>query len=465
MKHAWSAQDLDDFRSRNWTASDADEQIECLRSGANALDVSEACTVGHGIDRLTKDQRIQATHRTANFPDLANQSCRFVPASGAASRMFGALRKSLVSEIQERLEREGDRFPFWTDEQRAQLSRLQGKERVELAIRWMLDPEMGWSHRPKGLIPFHRYEDGTAKNSFEEHTAEWHQWMGAAPLHFTVPEAYKDEVAKIWSDQSLVALSTQHPETDALAWDLNTQSVARHSDGRLLFRPGGHGALLKNLMEVAETAPFVLIRNIDNVVGSHLMAKRNEEGAVLLGECLRLTEERNALIEQASPDDAAWRQQATDWLKPFNAAVGDDPKNLLEALDRPIRVAGMVRNEGAPGGGPFWVRYRSGWVAPAIVESAELPPGALGSGTHFNPVDLVCSTRHFDGSTYNLDAFQDASMYFTAEKDWEGRPIRIYERPGLWNGSMANWLTRFIEVPSETFAPVKTVMDLLDRLA
>jgi len=233
----------------------------------------------------------------------------------------------------------------------------------------------------------------------------------------------------------------------------------------LLFRPGGHGALLKNLMEVAQTAPFVLIRNIDNVVGSHLMAKRNEEGAVLLGECLRLTEERNALIEQASPDDAAWRQQATDWLKPFNAAVGDDPKNLLEALDRPIRVAGMVRNEGAPGGGPFWVRYRSGWVAPAIVESAELPPGALGSGTHFNPVDLVCSTRHFDGSTYNLDAFQDASMYFTAEKDWEGRPIRIYERPGLWNGSMANWLTRFIEVPSETFAPVKTVMDLLDRLA
>jgi hypothetical protein len=465
MKHAWSAQDLEDFQIRNWTTADADEQIECLLSGANAVDVTQACTTGKGIDQLTQEQRFHAKQRTANFPDLRNQACRFVPASGAASRMFGTLRKSLSPDIQQRLEQEGDCFPFWTDKQRAQLRNSSVEERVELAIQWMLDPENGWSHLPKGLIPFHRYDGGVSKNSFQEHTAEWHQWMGDAPLHFTVPESYQGDIAKILPDQARVSLSTQHPQTDALAWDLSTQSVARHSDGRLLFRPGGHGALLRNLKEVAQETPYLLIRNIDNVVGANLMAKRNEEEAILLGECLRLTEERDTLIANGNPGDATWRERARNWLKPFNSAIGDDPEKLMAALDRPIRVAGMVRNEGAPGGGPFWVRYRSGWVAPAIVESAELPAGALGSGTHFNPVDLVCSTRRADGSAYNLDAFQDASMYFTAKKDWDARPIRIYERPGLWNGSMANWLTRFIEVPSETFAPVKTVMDLLDRLA
>jgi len=464
MKHAWSAQDLEDFQKRNWTTADADEQIECLLSGANAVDVTEACTLGKGIDQLTEEQRFHAAQCTANFPDLAKQTCRFVPASGAASRMFGALRKSLSPNIQKRLEQECDRFPFWTEKQRSHLRGLSGIERMELAIQWMLDPENGWSHLPKGLIPFHRYDGGVSMNSFQEHTAEWDQWMGEAPLHFTVPEDFQSEIAKIWPGRARVSLSTQHPETDALAWDLSTQSVARHADGRLLFRPGGHGALLKNLKQVAADTPFLLIRNIDNVVGANLMAKRNEEEAILLGECLRLTEERNALIANSNPNDAAWRERAKSWLIPFNSAIDDDAEKLMEALDRPIRVAGMVRNEGAPGGGPFWVRHRSGWVAPAIVESAELPSGALGSGTHFNPVDLVCSTRRADGSTYDLDTFQDASMYFTAEKDWEGRPIRIYERPGLWNGSMANWLTRFIEVPSETFAPVKTVMDLLDRM-
>jgi hypothetical protein len=316
---------------------------------------------------------------------------------------------------------------------------------------------------PKGLIPFHRYANGESRCSFEEHATEWNLLAGNAPLHFTVPEHFAARIPSIWGETgAAITTSVQSPSTDALAWDLDSNALARHEDGSLLFRPGGHGALLKNLAAIP--TPFVLIRNIDNVVPQRRMADRNEEQKVLLGRCATRIEERDNLLNRSDLGAARWMEDATAWLMAFdaNASAVPDADQLLALLDRPVRVAGMVLNEGAPGGGPFWIRQANGRVVPSIVESAELSEGGLSGGTHFNPVDLICHVQRADGSRYDVLQLADEHRYFTGQKDWNGKSIRILERPGLWNGGMDNWLTEFVEVPAATFAPVKTVFDLLD---
>jgi hypothetical protein len=318
---------------------------------------------------------------------------------------------------------------------------------------------------PKGLIPCHWYaKEGVSRSSFEEHATEWSALAENATLHFTVPERYQSQIESIWDGSDRITTSVQSPSTDTLAWDLESDTHARHVDGSLLFRPGGHGALLKNLAGI-ET-PFILIRNIDNVVPYRLMADRNEEQRVLLGRCAELARQRDALLGRQDRGTKQWVEDAIAWLRPFDAHAGDDTNAdaLVALLDRPVRVAGMVLNEGAPGGGPFWIRQANGRTVPSIVESAELSAGALTGGTHFNPVDLACNVQRADGSDYDVLKFADPGRYITAQKDWNGRSIRILERPGLWNGGMDEWLTQFVEVPAMTFAPVKTVFDLLDPI-
>jgi hypothetical protein len=329
----------------------------------------------------------------------------------------------------------------------------------------MLDAETGWGHLPKGLIPFHWYaKEGVSRSSFEEHATEWIALAGNAPLHFTVPERYQVQIESIWGGSDRITTSVQSPSTDTLAWDVEADAHARHGDGSLLFRPGGHGALLENL--AGTETPFILIRNIDNVVPHRLMADRNEEQRVLLGWCAELASQRDVLLGRPDRGTKQWVEDTIAWLSPFDAHAGNtaDADALVAILDRPVRVAGMVLNEGAPGGGPFWIRQANGRTVPSIVESAELPEGGLTGGTHFNPVDLACNVQRADGSQYDVLQFADQGRYFTGQKDWNGRSIRILERQGLWNGGMDEWLTQFIEVPAMTFAPVKTVFDLLDPI-
>ena len=377
--------------------------------------------------------------------------------------MFAALRGELDSSSETVLQTQAQDFPFWSSCQREAFEALPPAERGAQARTWILDPETGWSHLPKGLIPFHRYADGISRCSFEEHSAEWNLLAGNAPLHFTVPEHFTERIQSIWGETgAAITTSVQSPSTDALAWDLDSKALARHEDGSLLFRPGGHGALLKNLAAI-ET-PFILIRNIDNIVPERGMADRNEEQKVLLGRCAMRVEERNHLLNRSDLGSAIWKEEATAWLMAFdaNASAVLDADGLVALLDRPVRVAGMVLNEGAPGGGPFWIRQANGRVVPSIVESAELPEGGLSGGTHFNPVDLVCNVQRADGSRHDVLQFADQHRFFTGQKDWNGKSMRVLERPGLWNGGMDNWLTEFVEVPATTFAPVKTVFDLLD---
>ena len=463
MGSNWTAQDQRAFSQLGWSLEEAESQSQKLQAPGPAVAVDRPCTAGDGIHVLTSGERLEAID--AGTAVLAKRALctRFVPASGAASRMFAALRGAPNASVEATLQAQAQDFPFWSSCQREALEVLPPAERAEQARNWILDPETGWSHLPKGLIPFHRYADGKSRCSFEEHVEEWKLLAGNAPLHFTVPEHFTTRIQSIWSETgTAIATSVQSPSTDALAWDLDSGALARHEDGSLLFRPGGHGALLKNLAAIR--TPFVLIRNIDNVVPERRMAARNEEQKVLLGRCAARVAARDILLNRSDLGSVAWMEDATTWLMAFDANASDvlDPNGLVALLDRPVRVAGMVLNEGAPGGGPFWIRQESGREVPSIVESAELPEGGLRGGTHFNPVDLVCHVQRADGSRYDVLQIADQHRYFTGQKDWNGKPIRILERPGLWNGGMDNWLTEFVEVPAATFAPVKTVFDLLD---
>jgi hypothetical protein len=465
MGSDWTARDQQAFAQRGWSVEEAETQAVHLQGSGPTVAVDRPCTAGDGIHVLTAGEREIA--RTLGTKVLADGAlcARFVPASGAASRMFAALRNTLGKKEKQLLQGQAQDFPFWSACQREALQALSPSDRAEQAKAWMLDPESGWSHLPKGLIPFHRYPDDQSRSSFEEHAKEWNLLAGHAPLHFTVPERYQDQIEGLLEGENVqVSTSVQAPSTDTLAWDMRSRALARHADGSLLFRPGGHGALLKNLASI--TSPFIFVRNIDNIVPTRLMAARNEEQKVLLGRCASLVKARNALLSRPDLGETSWHQDAVNWLAAFqgDAAQLTHADSLIERLDRPIRVAGMVRNEGAPGGGPFWIRQANGRMVPSIVESAELPEGRLDGGTHFNPVDMVCNVQRADGSRYDVLHFSDEHRYFIGQKDWNGQGIRILERPGLWNGGMDEWLTQFVEVPATTFAPVKSVFDLLDPI-
>ncbi len=465
MNHDKYAADSDALKSRGWTSESVEIQREQLASGCQPVAAVSACEAGDGIDALNLEER--NTARAALTHSMANGAkwMRFVPASGAASRMFAGIREPREASIEAQLQLEAPHFPFWSVDQKQQLTNLPASERPGQAALWMLHDESGWSRLPKGMIPFHLSEEGGALNSFQEHVTEWRQLMGNAALHFTVPGPFQKEIQSILdaTNHRSITTSVQHPSTDTVAWDLEKQELVRQPHGGLLFRPGGHGALLQNLNRV--DANFICVRNIDNVVPASRMAARNEEQAILMGECARLTHERNARMAALVSGQSNAVQNAIDWLTAFDKNAHEhatDAASCLQALDRPLRVAGMVRNTGEPGGGPFWVKHANGLISPGIVESADLPDQMKGKGSHFNPVDLICSVQKPNGEgAYDLNDFADPKMFFTAQKKWNGKSIRILERPGLWNGGMAHWLTRFVEMPNTTFAPVKTVMDLL----
>lgn len=465
MNSGTSQNDSDALKSRGWTLDSIKQQEAQLRSGCQPVEAVSTCEVGHGIFILTSEARTTAQVALKKSIEDGASWVRFVPASGAASRMFAGMLEPRESHTEEELKLRAQDFPFWSEKHRQKLIDMPALERPAQAAAWMLDPEKGWSRLPKGLIPFHQQANGVAFNSFQEHTAEWSDLLGDAAMHFTVPGAFRDEIEALlaMTGNQNIETSVQHPSTDTVALGIDDDALVRHPDGGLLFRPGGHGALLQNLDAIE--GDFICIRNIDNVVPASRMKDRNLEQEILMGECARLTAERNALVAALHSKGFDAVHDAVQWLLSFDENAqkhATDVALCLKALDRPIRVAGMVKNTGEPGGGPFWVRQSNGWISPAIVESAELPEGMKGKGTHFNPVDIVCSVKRSDGNgIYDLIDFADGAMFFTAQKEWQGKPIRILERPGLWNGAMAHWLTRFIEVPNSTFAPVKTVMDLL----
>lgn len=457
------------------TPAALETQLKNFREGFPFLPVTRAASCGDGIRVLDAAGIEQAAARY----DRAKESLRvvkFVPASGAATRMFKDLfefvREGRRTAVVGELLANRRRFAFWPE-----LRTIIGDDADELrTVENIVAEGLRYGETPKGLVSFHRYGDEVRK-AVEEHLVEGAQYAaagGEVKIHFTVSPEHLTRFEALLAEKIpgyesrfgvkyRISFSVQDPSTDTLAVNPDCTPF-RRADGRLLFRPAGHGALIGNLGKI--DADIVFVKNIDNVTtdarrGDTVLYKKALAG-VLLALQERIFEYLMALEVPGAE------------LEPIAAFIENElcvklPKDygtplLRRVLDRPIRVCGMVRNEGEPGGGPFWVTGADGLETLQIAESNQIAPEKrklMRSATHFNPVDLVCSFRTSKGGRFDLQEFVDPATGFISRKSDGGRELLAQELPGLWNGAMARWNTVFVEVPITTFSPVKVVTDLL----
>ncbi len=507
-----SEQDKQQLRDHGLTEDAIRQQLQRFADGVPFTVLDRACTVGDGIKRLDDGERAAAI-RAHEAAAAAGRFSKFVPASGAASRMFKALLallgddRELNDNALKSRAKVGDKdaefgltffgnldkFAFYPQLADVFAQRGQDLEEVydsgdyrAILAALLTDDGLNLAQLPKGLIAFHRVGDDL-RTPLAEHFLEAHETVksgnSAAALHFTVSPEHRDGFqaeaetvgARYGTTRFDVSFSVQSPSTDTIAADLENQPF-RDNDGRLLFRPGGHGALLKNLNDL--DADIVYIKNVDNVVPPAQVQTTLTEKRELGGYAAQLLANRDQALrdlEQECPEPSRLDEigrfvmdeldvQLANWE---NLSTEDRVQVLHSTLNRPFRVCGMVINEGEPGGGPFWVKRSDGSIDRQIVETVQIDTSddqqkaILESSTHFNPVDLVCCLRDHHGNSYDLDTYVDPSTAFISQKSKDGRDLKALELPGLWNGSMADWLTVFVEVPARTFNPVKTVNDLL----
>ena len=508
-------EDFNQIKKLGITTEKVDAQIEMFKRGFPYSKLNRPATVGDGIIVLRKNE-LERLAGTYNQAALSGRAMKFVPASGAASRMFKLLlslnnRYEQVDEKHVRSEAEKDEadhkqflqfirgiksFAFYDDlknamardglDTEALLSEGQFKEILEYLLT---SKGLFLSNLPKGLIKFHQYPDHS-RTPFEEHMVE-----GAAytqdkeknvRIHFTVSPEHEDlikghikSVRDRYENSGIrydLGFSVQKTATDTIAVDMENTPF-RDRDGRLLFRPGGHGAVLENLNDLR--GDILFIKNIDNVVPDRIKQETYTYKKALGGYLSELQHEIFEYLRRlANGDmDEPLINQVMEFARNklsihLSEELEKGPKHkkidfLISRLNRPLRVCGMVKNEGEPGGGPFWVEHRDGTTSLQIVESSQVDMTSKEqktiweSSTHFNPVDLVCGFRDYLGKPFNLMDYTDPDTGFISIKSKEGRELKALELPGLWNGSMANWNTVFVEVPIITFNPVKTVMDLL----
>jgi hypothetical protein len=491
-------------------------QIEVLQRSSGYLRLYRSSTLGDGIHKISETeirtliQRQEEAAREGRF-------IKFIPASGAATRMFQSLVPFYLNTCsmdpgkrangsEQRDPKAGelarfmagiDRFAFFEDLKKSlardgwDINTLIQKSQWPKILEYLLTERgLNYLSLPKGLHKFHTYP-GQARTAFEEHLVEAVHILcdgaGQCRLHITVAPEHEDTVRSFFESirpdyeghyqcRFILSFSSQAHSTDTMAVDLENKPF-RTDSGDLLFRPGGHGALLKNLNDLQ--GDLIYLKNIDNVLpdrlkeptiiwkkvlGGYLVKiqqtvhdlirkmKKEKNAPALLSEIMTFCQER--LLVSLPPDFKKW---SLDKQEDF----------LFGVLNRPIRICGMVKNEGEPGGGPFWVKNGDGGLSLQIVEGAQIDPDSAeqlalwASSTHFNPVDLVCAVRDYEGRPFDLDRYKDSEAVFICRKSQNGRELKALELPGLWNGSMARWITLFVEVPDQTFSPVKTVDDLL----
>jgi nicotinamide riboside kinase len=508
----FSSHDFVQMYERGISLANIENQLNIFRDGIPKAILDRPALVEDGILKLSDTE----LKEYADFFDSRKHKyklVKFIPASGAASRMFKFLSEFLnefdfanetINAYINRKNASGltvflagiEKFPFYEivnrrlHDSHSNFNLWDQDKKNYYFIKMLLDPEHFDScNKPKGVLPFHKYGQYVA-TAIEEHLNETVYYCNGAGnvtnLHFTVTEMHqqlfediiaeaKPKVEKNSGSAINASFSYQDAATDTIAVDLDNKPFRDHH-GKLVFRPAGHGALIKNLNYI--DADIVFVKNIDNVIQDHVaeIAFYKKALAGLLTDlqqqifnCLKEIE-KNEVSEKGIDEIINFVQYS------LNAEIIDDfPKYTLdhkieyitEILNRPIRVCGMVKNEGEPGGGPFWVRDMKGNVSLQIVESSQVDLGNTGqkaiisNASHFNPVDLVCGIRNYKGEKFDLSKYVDHNSGFIVEKNKGGRPLKAYELPGLWNGAMAKWITVFVEVPLITFNPVKTVNDLL----
>ena len=518
VEQMFNEKDIQQMNIHGISLEETERQVILFETARPYLKLAGPCIPGKGIAVFDREE--QKALMALYEKEKQKRSCiKFVPASGAASRMFKVLSGYLnqPGEIEQNaVTREAQagqasakqllifmegftRFAFFQDlsltlsKKGMSMEDLLQKGLFRDIISLLLKEEgLGYAALPKGLLMFHGYPDAN-RTAFEEHLVEAVAYACDAAnrcsMHFTVsPEHLKrfqvclNKTGPIFEDQFQVTyevgFSMQKAATDTLAVDLENQPF-RLANGRLLFRPGGHGALLENLNDLQ--GDIVFIKNIDNVVPDYLKnetyAWKKITGGYLISIQNRIS---HYMKELASGSTATgFLNTATAFLEndlliamppDMKTADPDEQRRwIMNRLDRPVRVCGMVKNTGEPGGGPFWVEGKSGEKSLQIVETAQIDPGddvqqdMLAGSTHFNPVDLVCGVRDWRGEPFDLREYVDPETVFISMKSMDGKELKALEHPGLWNGAMAHWITLFVEVPAITFNPVKTVNDLLRK--
>lgn len=510
----FSDKDLNQIKERGSSIENVEQQIAHFKNNFPPLQLVETPVVGKGIIQVTDEQH-EKFRSLYNSKSGELKLLKFVPASGAATRMFKELfafvssydgSEAAYQQLTEKGEKDAafkflknlEKFPFYDDLKEAYKKRFgQSLEEghVKRDYRNIVDTllnEEGLSYGilPKALLKFHQYDEG-ARTSLEEHFVEGANYAkgdgNVVNLHFTVSPQhqtkFEQQVAEIkdhyeskYQVSYSVSYSIQKPATDTIAVDLDNQPF-RNDDGSILFRPAGHGALIENLNEL--DADVIFVKNIDNVVPERIQQETYDNKQLLAGILIdttnRIKELLTALETATTTDDLSsyesflfeelmLRDNSYQKLQP-----DEKIEYLKKKLNRPVRACGVVKNDGDPGGGPFFAKNPDGSVSLQIVETAQVDKEnpeqseIFGKATHFNPVDLVCSTKDYRGNAFDLLKFRDPSTGFITQKSKDGKDLKAQELPGLWNGAMSDWITRFVEVPVITFNPVKSVNDLLKK--
>ncbi len=482
------------------------KQLDNFKTGFPYLDLSAPASIEKGIKVVSENEEQAYLDSWDEYRFSGKKIIKFVPASGAASRMFKDLFEFLegdnaipTSSFEKAFFDGLDKFAFYADlnaiclkNEGKDINKLLAEGNYKAVIRNLLKPEgLNYGNLPKGLLKFHKYENSSL-TPVEEHLTEGFLYAkdgkGEVNIHFTVsPEhralfenlikAKKEGLEKRFGVTYNVSFSEQKSSTDTVAADANNEPF-RDDDGKLVFRPGGHGALIENLNDL--DADIVFIKNIDNTVPDKYKEVETKYKKILAGvlvdvqkqvfEYLNLIDSGKYTHDQLL--DVLYFIQNVLNVKNPDTKLLEDAELVLylkRKLDRPCRVCGMVRNVGEPGGGPFLAVNSDGTTSPQILESSQidmsdnLKEDMFKSGTHFNPVDIVCGLKDYRGGQFNLKNYVDYKTGFISIKSKNGKELKALELPGLWNGAMSDWNTIFVEVPIETFNPVKTVNDLLRK--
>lgn len=445
-------------------------QREKIKQGNPALALIDSCRLNEGILPLSYDDaKLLSAEFNAMLKEL--DLTFFTPASGTGSRMFKALFEAEgKTEPQHELAKKILALPLAESlSDRAKVDLQDGN--CGLALDEILNKnQLGYAQKPKGLIPFHQYGPKT-RTPFQEHIIQSEQIGGVkSSIHFTINSIFEQEIIDDiapYSEQRKVSFSEQDPSTNSIAFDKNFEP-ALNEEGEIISRPAGHGALILNLNSI--NSDLILIRNIDNMQHNDRSDVSTTYRRALSAKLIQFVNEVHNVLSKIARDHAfessIKRLNETYQLKLTDQQLSN-PNAAFTALNRPIRICGMVKNEGEPGGGPFWVKGEDGTVNRQIIEKSQISDEyqhLVSNATHFNPVELICSAKDFRGEKFDLTQFVDDKQFFVVYKTQGNQEIQYIEEPGLWNGAMANWLTLFYEIPATCFSPVKSVFDLSQQL-
>ena len=498
-----SQQDLKQIAEKGITEQQINVQLEEFKTGFPFLKLEAAAAIGKGIvapDPQEKEKMIEAWNE---YKAAGNKIVKFVPASGAASRMFKNMFAFLTADydvpttdFEKTYFDNIEKFAFYNvlnekcvENCGADIKALIAKGDYKAVVANMLNAAgLNYGQLPKGLLLFHNYPEGP-RTPMEEHLVEGALYAasnGEANVHFTVShehmalfekkvEEKKDGYAQKYGIKYNISFSEQKPSTDTVAANPDNTPF-RTEDGKLLFRPGGHGALIENLNEI--DADVIFIKNIDNVVPDRLKQETVDYKQVIAGVLVTLQKKAFDYLKVLDTGnyDHEQLEEMIRFVQRDLCCRKSDIKLLEDAelviylrnkLNRPMRVCGVVKNVGEPGGGPFLTYNQDGTVSLQILESSQIDKSnaeyqkMFTEGTHFNPVDLVCAVKDYKGQPFDLPKYVDKTTGFISSKSKNGKELKALELPGLWNGAMSDWNTIFVEVPLGTFNPVKTVNDLL----